>query len=210
MTALNSNAADVHFARALYLGAMGELNGAISEAQAARALDPVSHVEFTHLGSFQYFARSYDAEIQNERSSLHLEPNQARPHYWIAHCYDEKGDYQRAVEELKSVDRSRDEQGTLLLALGRSYAMAGDRKNALRIRSEFEELSRHQHVWPTDAAFFYAALGQNDRAFDWLEKAVQEKDGWLMFLNTDPRLDKLRADPRFAGVVSRVGLPPAK
>ena len=94
-----------------------------------------------------------------------------------------------------------------MAALGRSYALAGERANARNVARQFERLAEHEHVWPTDAAFLYAALGEKDRAFYWLDKAVQEKDGWLFLINVDPRLNSLRSDPRFSAIASKVGLP---
>jgi TolB-like protein/DNA-binding winged helix-turn-helix (wHTH) protein/Tfp pilus assembly protein PilF len=207
---LNPNSADAHEYRATYLAAVGRLQEAVSEAERARNLDPVSASTFETLGVFLYFAHSYDAAIANEQRSLYLNSSLKRPHYWIGHLYNQKGMYQQAIAEIQKVDRSQDEDGIYLAALGRSYALAGERANASRVAREFERLAEHEHVWPTDAAFFYAALGQNDRAFYWLEKAVQEKDGWLFFVNVDPRLDSLRSDPRYLVFLHRVGLDAGK
>lgn len=59
---------------------------------------------------------------------------------------------------------------------------------------------------PTLIALIHTALGEKDEAFRWLERAYAEHDGDLCILKVDPRLDSLRADPRFASLVKRVGL----
>jgi hypothetical protein len=48
-------------------------------------------------------------------------------------------------------------------------------------------------------------LGENDQAFEWLQKACEERSSWLIWLKVDPRLDSLRTDPRFMDLVRRVG-----
>jgi hypothetical protein len=73
------------------------------------------------------------------------------------------------------------------------------------VKRRIERLSGKDFVWPYDAALFYAALGDKDRAFEWLEKNQKERDGWLLFLNADPRLSPLRSDPRFHDLVRRGG-----
>ena len=52
----------------------------------------------------------------------------------------------------------------------------------------------------------YAALGERDHAFAWLEDAFQKHAGWLFCLKVDARLDRLRDDPRYAELLWRVGL----
>ena len=54
-------------------------------------------------------------------------------------------------------------------------------------------------------AFVYAGLGDNDQAFEWLEKAFEERSDLLVYLNVDPALDRLRSDPRLTDLARRVG-----
>jgi hypothetical protein len=68
------------------------------------------------------------------------------------------------------------------------------------------ELSCHRYVTPPAVASVYMGLGDNDRAFAWLEKAYQERSNYLAYLNVFPGVDSLRADPRFQDLVRRIGL----
>jgi len=57
-------------------------------------------------------------------------------------------------------------------------------------------------------ALGYAGLGEKDQAFTWLEKAYEERSGFLPNLKVNPIWDPLRSDPRFADLIRRVGLQP--
>jgi hypothetical protein len=53
----------------------------------------------------------------------------------------------------------------------------------------------------------YAALEENDAAFEWLQRACEDHDMWVNFLKMDPRMDQLREDPRYNGLLKAAGLP---
>jgi hypothetical protein len=86
--------------------------------------------------------------------------------------------------------------------------MAGKRNEAQKELAELQELSKQRYVSPGLFALIYAALGDKDQAFAWLEKSVAEHDLITARLKVDQRFDSLRSDPRFADLVKRVGLPP--
>jgi hypothetical protein len=78
----------------------------------------------------------------------------------------------------------------------------------MKILNELEDLSKRKYVPPYWIATIYAGLGEKDRAFEWLEKASEERSGGMVWLKVDPRLDSLRFDSRFVGLLRRVGIEP--
>jgi hypothetical protein len=90
--------------------------------------------------------------------------------------------------------------------MGRSFALAGDAGKAAAVRLKIEHRASTQFMWPYDAALFYAACGDKDRAFAWLDKEQKIHIGWLLFMRVDPRLSALRTDPRFDELARRLGL----
>jgi hypothetical protein len=78
---------------------------------------------------------------------------------------------------------------------------------ARRILRELEDEAKTRYVPPCLIAALYVGLGDQERAFAWLEKAFQERDVLLMTLNVESHLDPLRSDRRFQDLVRRVGLP---
>src|SRR5207248_2334869 len=99
-------------------------------------------------------------------------------------------------------DRSPD----LLGHLGHAYAMAGRREEAQRVLEELNELSKDRYVPPYRLAEIYAALGERNQAFAYLEQAYQAHAMHLCNLKVEPTLDSLRADVRFTDLLRRVGL----
>jgi tetratricopeptide (TPR) repeat protein len=95
----------------------------------------------------------------------------------------------------------------VLADLGHAYAVSGNAADARQILEQLTALSSRRYVPSTSVALIYAGLGDYDRAFEWLDKAVAERAEWLIYLKVDPRLDPLRRDSRFRQLERRVGLP---
>jgi hypothetical protein len=95
-----------------------------------------------------------------------------------------------------------------MAALGYLYAKSGRRKDAEGLLAEFSALAREGRYPSSYAiAVIYAGLGQEDEVFRRLDDAYRERSHWLVWLKRDPRWDGVRADPRFAKLVRKVGLP---
>jgi hypothetical protein len=92
--------------------------------------------------------------------------------------------------------------------LGHAYALSGNKAEAQKVLSHFNELSTRNYISPYSRAIVYAGLGEKDQVFAWLDRALQERSYFLaVYLPTDSRLDSLHADPRFVALKRRVGLP---
>jgi hypothetical protein len=90
--------------------------------------------------------------------------------------------------------------------LGCAYAAAGRKAEAQKVLQELQNPSQHRFGFAFAIARIHAALGENDPAFEWLEKACDERDSAVIWLKVDPTLDNLRSDPRFSELLSRMGL----
>lgn len=92
-------------------------------------------------------------------------------------------------------------------ALGHVYALSGRRGDALKVADELSAPGQDVSVTSYLVAVIYAGLGEKERAFDWLARAYRERAIFMgLRLKTDPKLDRLRADPRFAELLHRTGL----
>jgi len=88
----------------------------------------------------------------------------------------------------------------------RAYARAGRRSDALRLLEELKNRKKAGYVPAGAFVNAYLGLGDNEQAFVWLEEAYKERSNILQFVKVHPYFDPLRADPRFADLVRRVGL----
>ena len=93
------------------------------------------------------------------------------------------------------------------LVLARCYASAGRSEEAQEILHDILTSAKGDYVPSFDVAAVYAALGEKERAFEWLDRAYEERAARMVYLGTDPRYDPLRSDPRFADLLRRMGLP---
>ena len=97
-----------------------------------------------------------------------------------------------------------------LAMLAYAYAKSGDETNALSILEELKNLRKSPgrgYAPPLLIAYIHEGLGRVDEALDWLELAMEERDGWLVYLNSFPRFESLRNEARFKDILSRLQLP---
>ena len=154
-------------------------------------------------------ARRYDDALAQLRKVLDAEPNEPKAHEWVGLIYEQKGMLDQAIAEFqKSLELSGNNTSTTA-AIGHAYALANRRDEARNLLNELRRSSRLAYVSSYDQAILLMGLGQDDQAIASLQTAVEEHDGRLpIWGNVDPRLDRLRQDPRFVELRRRIGLPP--
>ncbi len=168
-------------------------------------IDPLSPATHVSLGNRYVFARRYDRGIEQCRKALELDPNFAPAHAHLYRAYLAKEMYEEAIAEIqRAVDLSG---GWPKHDLAYAYAMAGKRDDARKILHELIEDSKRGVVELSGIARIYAALGETDQAFGWLEKAYEDHEHWLVALKVDPMFDSLRSDPRFQALLRRMNFP---
>jgi len=136
----------------------------------------------------------------------------SNPNEWVEHDslgvgYEGTGKLLEAISEYqKAIELSGGDQDATA-ALAHAYVVIGRRAEAEKILRDLEQKSKTAYVSPYVIATIYAGLGKKDRAFEFLEKAYQERSLELSWhLKADLRIDNLRSDPRFQNLLRRVGL----
>jgi TolB-like protein/Tfp pilus assembly protein PilF/DNA-binding winged helix-turn-helix (wHTH) protein len=188
-----------------YLIFMGRSEESIAVGKRRVELDPLSPAINASLGFTYIFAGRYDRGIEQCRKALELDPSYAPAHASLGRAYLGKEMYEKAIAEFqRAVDLSG---GWPKNDLAYAYAMAGKRDDARKILHELIEDSKRGVVELSGIARIYAALGETDQAFGWLEKAYDDREHWLVTLKVDPMFDLLRSDPRFQDLVRRMNFP---
>ena len=203
---LNPGYATAHQWYAEYLSSMGRLSEARSEIKRAQDLEPLSLTISNAAGIIHYFGREYDQAVVLFRRTLEMESGFARAHLWLGQTLAQMGKPDEALAEIQKAIAISGRTPTAVSELGHVYALSGRGAEANQILDELNKLSGVREVSRYSTAVIYACIGENDKAFELLEAAYREKDGGLIHLKVDPRLDRLRSDPRLADLQRRVGL----
>lgn len=164
------------------------------------------------LGTFLCaFARSSFAIILLNRGTSTWQRRAASAsrsaHLVLGQAYEQKGQYDLAISELKKATAHSPNSPLMLGALGDAYAAAGDTAEAEKLREDLVRRSSEQYVSPVYVALIFTGLRENDKALDWLDQAYPDRLNPLVFLKVDPELDPLRSNPRFRDLQRRIGLP---
>ena len=203
---LNPNSSDAHLAYATFLGSMRRFDEARAEGKLTLELDPLSLISNLTLGwTLYYFTREYDQAIEHGRKMLEMEPTFFGAHWLISASLNLKGEFEEAlVSHQQAIALGGGSH--VLAGLGSVYARWGKRDEALKVIEQLKNLMKETYVPAYQVAMVYAFLGDKDSAFEWLEKAYEERNGTLAYLKTDCAMDNLNGDPRLADLMQRLGL----
>ena len=190
--------------RGWLLMAVGRLTDAQAELQRAVDQDP-SEMNLWSLGLSFYFARQYEAAIEQYRRAIALEPRSYWAHLSLGWAYERQGRLADAIKELEQTRRLIDTP-QVVAALVHAQAAAGRQVEAQATMTSLLDYAKRKYVSPYDLATASAGLGDRTETLAWLEKAYDERSGWLaLWLKIDPTLDSLRDDDRFRDLLKRVG-----
>jgi serine/threonine-protein kinase len=192
---LNPNYATAHQWYAEFLTANGRFDEAANEGKKALELDPMSPIINAVVAWNLTMARRSDAAIEQGKRTTQLFPQFMPGHAYLGLAYLEAG---RPAEAIGPFTTARKELDIPVFVtwLARAHLAAGDRATAERL---LQELKRKNDYLPAYyMAVLYAHLGDRDRAFRELERALTERTGAMVWVKVDPGLDPLRQDPRFA------------
>jgi serine/threonine protein kinase/Tfp pilus assembly protein PilF len=199
--------ADAHHWLATLMNVLGNRHEGLRLMHRALELDPLSLSINTDMGRALYFAREYDQAIEQFKKTAEIEPNFAITYVWLGKTLEQKGMFERAVSEMEKAVTLTGSTTYFLSHLGHSYALANHKKKAEEILQELDNLSRSKYVSPYDRALIYLGLGETEKSFEWLDKAIEDRSHWMIYLKVEPQLDPLRPHARFGDLLRRVNLP---
>ena len=199
---LNPNSADAHDAYAQYLLCMGRQQEFMKETELAQALDP-SHDHFADAG-----VSRVGQSLEQDRQALDEKaPNDPLALGVMAKEYAIEGRFKESVE---MYERCLTLYGwdDFAKLMQRANAKGGPKFALEEWMRAGEAYSKTHDDFPVfAAAFTYSSLGNHDRAFAWLDKAVEQRNWCVIYLKNDKVWDPIRSDPRFSALLRRVGLP---
>ncbi|MDH2900891.1 MAG: adenylate/guanylate cyclase domain-containing protein [archaeon] len=203
---LNPNYAPAHQFYADYLKALGRFDEALLEMKQAHEIDPLSLAISTGIGHVLYLSRQYDLAIEQYRKSVQMDPTFVQARLWFGRPYLQKGMFQEAINELEEAVKLSGDSNISLAVLGHAHASAGNKAEAQKILHNLLERSKSRYVPSYWIALVYIGLDDKEKAFEWLERAYEDRSSWLVWMKVEPRFDILRSDSRFDSLLARMGL----
>ena len=191
--------------RATFLAMTGRRDEALAELAKIQQLDYSFSSAMTESDTY-YTLRDYPNLIKASRRALLLDPKEWSQHYTLGVGYEGTGRLQEAIFEYQQVIAMFGDSGSVV-ALAHALRATGKKAEAEKILRDLERKATKNSTSQYRMATIYAGLGENEKAFQFLEKAYSEKTLDLPgFLKSDPLLDGLRSDRRFQDLLRRVGL----
>jgi tetratricopeptide (TPR) repeat protein len=203
---LNSNHAGAHHFYAWFLVGMGRTEEALTSIKRALELDPLLLSAHLTASDVFYYSHQYDQAVAQLRELLDLSPDDAFARSRLGWSYLQKGMFTEAIGEMKRAVTLSPDVIEHHWMLGHAYAAARNTAEARKVLEDLHSLAKKQYVLPYGFALIHTGLGENDEALAWLERAYQDRNSWLPFLQVEPRLDPLRSDPRFQDLLRRMNL----
>jgi TolB-like protein/Flp pilus assembly protein TadD len=204
--ALSPNLAEAHYVMGTALPLVGRLGEGIEALRKAFILDPLSAHISGWLARFLIYAGDYPGAIAQGQRTLEFDEESIRAILFIGSAHLAQGHPETALEWYQRGQGMERAVRSYDAFIVRALAPLGRRDEADEILRRLEDESRQHYIRGEILAMGYAAVGDLDKAFAALERAYQARSAGLIYLHLDPGYEPLRADPRYAELVERIGL----
>jgi tetratricopeptide (TPR) repeat protein len=158
------------------------------------------------LGIHYYYTKQFDKAIETARRTMELDPDFSPAYRLLSMSYEGKGMFEKAIEENERWGKKTKNKNKFDIASAYIHAVSGKKDEAVKIISNpliVKNIGANDH---RSIALVYAALGENNQAFEWLEKSYLHREESLCSLKIDHKFDSLHTDPRFNSLLKKIGL----
>jgi len=204
--ALNPAYATGHHWYSFVLLVSGQSEQALVEAHTALELDPSSLSIRRGLGWLHYYTRRYESAVYHLRRAIAMNPTSEDTYRVLGLVLTQQGAYDEAERAFREAITLSPELSYATAGVAHVLALRGRRREAEALLAELEARARDHYVSPVGFCIVHLGLRNIDQVFTWLERAYEDRRGWLTYLKVDPMLDAVRDDPRFAELVRRMRL----
>ncbi|MGH9874290.1 MAG: tetratricopeptide repeat protein [Pyrinomonadaceae bacterium] len=204
---INPNYATAYHWYSNLLKHIGRNDEAAAMIRRAHEIDPLSSVISVNVSIMYQLQNNHDASIENSLKIIELDPNFEPAYEYMALSYLKLGRNGEAIAAMEKAAELAHRASVVLGGLGYVYAATGKRAEAVAVIKELENKYARKEALGQQIAAVYAGLGDKDRAFEWLEKDFQVRNGKLPEIRWNIRFEPLRDDPRFKDQLTRMNLP---
>lgn len=189
-----------------WLMPQGRLDEAIAELERALDPDPLSYEIQYFLAVLFMLARDWERGIQQARLLIEFDPNVAFGPWLLGVALRGKGLADESIAAHRQAVELSGDAPMMLGWTGLALGAAGRTDEARAVLERLREMARTRYVVPTSFAWTYLGLRDVDRAFEWMDRAVEQRDQFMMPIKTYAFLDPIRSDPRFAVLLRKMKL----
>lgn len=204
---LNPNYPTGYHWYSILLKDLGRIDEASKMINRAHELDPLSSVISVNVSRMYQIQKNHEASIENSLKIIELDPNFGPAYQYLGLSYLKQGRNAEAITALKKAVELTGESSIALGDLGYVYAATGKRTEALTIIRQLEDKYERKQAIGQYIAPIFLGLGEKDKAFEWLEKDFQARDGKLPEIRWQLQFDSLRDDARYKDLLKRMNLP---
>ena len=205
---LNPNYPTAYHWYSIFLKDQGRYDEAAVMIKRAKELDPLSSVISVNISRmYLELQNNPAASIENSLKIIELDPNYPTAYEYLGLSYLKQGRSADAITALEKAVELANRSGITLCDLGYVYAATGKRAEAIALIKELADKYARKEAIGQFIAVVYAGLGEKDKAFEWLEKDFQTRNGKLKEIRWQFTLESLRDDPRLKDLLKRMGLP---
>ncbi len=204
---INPNYPTAYHWYSIFLRDSGRYDEAAAMIKRAHELDPLSSVISVNVSQMYRLQNNHEASIENSLKIIELDPNFGSVYEDLGLSYLKQGRNAEAIAASEKAVELSNRSAITLGDLGYVYGATGKRADAISVIKELEDKYARKAAIGQYIAAVYVGLGDKDKAFEWLEKDFQIRNGKLDRIRWESPFESLRDDPRFAGLLKRMGLP---
>lgn len=206
---LNPSSSMIRLYNAIHHCAVGDFEEALAQRELACQLDPSAMAVRGNTTWIRYLARRMDDAVAEGRSLRELEPSSAYAAFSHGLVCAQGGHEAEGIGAFRDAVTLAPGVSLYLVTLAYGLAVGGEHEEARSILADLHRREEKEFIWPMGLAMAYAYLCEESTALDYLERAYEERVGWMLMLGREPALDILRSTPRFQSLLKKIGPPEA-
>jgi serine/threonine protein kinase/tetratricopeptide (TPR) repeat protein len=190
----------------LFLATMGRHQESFTEIKRALEIDPTSaQLNMIH-GMALYLARYYERAVEELERAVEIEPQHVLATFYLGIAHVELGHFEEALAFVERSVQLAGGAGFFVQGIGYVHASAGRKDLAQGVLTRLDQIADKTYISPFFTALIHFRLGDSDRGFASMDKAMEDGDHWVEFIKVHPAFDGVRTDPRYAALVEKLRL----
>jgi TolB-like protein/Tfp pilus assembly protein PilF len=188
------------------LAVEGRFSEALEQTSRAVELDPISAVVTANHGDAYFWLDEYEKAVEQYKKVLTLQPKWDWPWMYLTYTYTQMSAFDKALQSLERFGEVSGKPLETKLHRAELYCAMGRKAESKILLDEVKGRYKEEAISPYLIGAGFISLGEADEGFEWLEKAYQDRDPWLVWVGVDKDMKDSRSDSRYRSLLDRIGL----